>query len=392
MVSSSAGAKRQHYPLIDVLRGFAALLVLWYHVIEIGQWKDFPWTGIALLPRIGWIGVDLFFVLSGFVIGKAAIEASQADPRGWRPVYVERRLRRIVPLYMATLVLFLLLVDPTLLQNGSEAVRHILTHVLFIHNIWVKTAGSINGPNWSVALEMQFYLLMLLATPWVARSPAWKVLVIWVLVAIAWRFASTHFYPPGGGKPMHQQVAATQLPGVLDGFVFGICLAKLALQGRLDYTPRRLVAWCVAAVALVLVALELFWPRAFYWHSWQMITFWRTLLYAAFAAVLAVVVVMPWSGGPWLRPLRYLGEISYGLYLWHVPVLVTLLDKTAWRGPELLAGTVVCTTVLASLSWHGFEKLWMRSARRPQAAGAPDAMAQPLRPLRQRTADTSVAG
>ena len=381
MVSTHAGAGRRHYPLIDVLRGFAALLVLCYHVIEIGQWKEFPVTGIALLPRIGWIGVDLFFVLSGFVIGQAAIEASQADPWGWRPVYVERRLRRIVPLYIATLVLFLLLVDPTLLQYGSEAVRHILAHLLFIHNIWVKTAGSINGPNWSVALEMQFYLLMLFATPWIARSPTWKVLALWVLAAIAWRFASTYLYPPGGGKPMHQQIAATQLPGVLDGFALGICLAKLALQGRLDYSPRRLLAWCVAAVALMLLALELFWPRAFYWHSWQMITFWRTLLYAAFAAMLAVVVVIPWSGGFWLRPLRYLGEISYGLYLWHVPVLVTLLDRTAWRGAELLAGTVVCTTVLASLSWHGFEKLWLRPARRLQPMGAPEAAAQPLRTL-----------
>lgn len=370
MPPAAPGLAPKHYPLIDVLRGAAALLVLWYHVIEIGQWKEFPWTGAALLPRIGWIGVDLFFVLSGFVIGKAALEGMRAQPTGWRRTYVDRRLRRIVPLYIATLLCFLLLVNPILLQDAWKAAKHIVFHLLFIHNIWVETSGSINGPNWSVALEMQFYVLMLCATPWIARSSSTRVLLVWVLTAIAWRYATTWFYPPGGGKPMHQQVAATQLLGVLDGFAFGIVLAKLALAGHLHYTRTRLLVCALLALGLVVLTFELFWPRSFYWHSWAMITFWRTLLYASFAAILATAVVAPWSGGLWLRPLRYLGDISYGLYLWHLPVLLTLLDKTSWREGELLLATLLCTTVLASASWHGFERLWLRP-RSPAPAATP---------------------
>ena len=83
------------YGLLDVLRGLAALLVLVYHVIEVGAWKEFPVTGLALLARIGWVGVDLFFVISGFVIGKAAMEGAQGNAPGWRRNFAERRLRRI---------------------------------------------------------------------------------------------------------------------------------------------------------------------------------------------------------------------------------------------------------------------------------------------------------
>ena len=107
----------QRYPLIDVLRGFAALIVVFYHVIEVGAWKDFPTTGLAMLPRIGWIGVDLFFVISGFVIGKTAMEG-YAKGGNWRAIYTNRRIRRIAPLYLATMVCYLFLVHPNVLLQG----------------------------------------------------------------------------------------------------------------------------------------------------------------------------------------------------------------------------------------------------------------------------------
>ena len=69
--------------------------------------------------------------------------------------------------------------------------------------------------------------------------------------------------------------------------------------------------------------------------------------------------MLPVSGGWVMRPFRYLGEISYGIYLWHLPVLLTLLEKTTWQGGRLLGATMIFTIILASLSWHGFEKLWL---------------------------------
>lgn len=356
----------QRFPLIDILRAIAALLVVWYHVIVHSGWDTFPITGPALLPQVGWIGVDLFLVISGFVIGKTAIESYQRDV-DWRRKFVDRRLRRIVPLHLATVFIYLFLINPGLLTYGWESVIHIVTHVFFIHNLFPSTYGSINGVNWSVALEMQFYALVALTTPWLARTRWFKVMLIWVAVAIGWKYLTTLLLIPTKAVVHHQIVAATMLPGTLDQFVMGICLAKLTIDGHLRYSHGRFLAWLVAASFLLVAAWNTFTPRAAYWYFPEMIWFWRTLVSAGFGALLGVVIMIPGSGGWVTRPFRYLGEISYGIYLWHLPVLMTLIAKTPWRGWSLLRATFIATIILAALSWHGFEKLWLKASKSDKA-------------------------
>ena len=348
----------RRFPLIDILRAIAALLVVWYHVIVHGKWAEFPSTGVALLPQVGWVGVDLFLVISGFVIGKTAMEAFGRDP-DWRRNYLERRLRRIVPLHIATVLIFVLLISPELLIYGWESLFHVAIHVVFLHNLFPSTYGSINGVNWSVALEMQFYVLVALSTPWLVRSSWVKVLLVWVTIAIAWRYMTTLFLVPGQANVHHQIVAATMLPGTLDQFVMGICLAKFNMEGKLRYTHWRFLGWSLVALLLLSAAWMTFSPRSSYWYYPSMVWFWRTLVSAGFAALLGVVVMIPHSGGWLTKPFRYLGEISYGIYLWHLPVLMALLVHTPWRGYSLLRATLIGTIILAALSWHGFEKLWM---------------------------------
>ena len=354
----------QRFPLIDVLRGFAALLVVFYHVLAYRVWPEFPSGGLAELPRTGWVGVDLFFVISGFVIGHAAL-GGFALGGNWRTVYAERRLRRILPLYVATLSAYVFLVNPEVLRLAWMPVVHILSHLGFVHNLWHETHGSINSPNWSVGLEMQFYVLMALATPWIARSAVWKIFLVWACIGVGWRYASTLVYPPGVSSPMLQFIYASQLPGTLDEFVFGICLAKLLRAGHLNFTVRRFAVWAVAALLLLGLAAWTVPSEAAYWQNRWIIVFWRPLVCAGFAALLACVVMIPGDAGWLSRPFRYLGEISYGIYLWHMPVLLTVLEKTPWQGWKLLVATISWTLVLAALSWHGFEKLWLRPKMQP---------------------------
>ena len=350
------------FPLVDLLRGFSALLVVFFHVLSLRPWPGFVTTGIGKLPMIGWIGVDLFFVISGFVIGKTAMDG-HGSGQPWRQRYFQRRITRILPLYLATLAVWLFLVNPLLLTYGWVSVQHIAMHLGFVHNLWHETHGSINPPNWSVGLEMQFYLLIALCAPWLARSSIWKILFVWISIAWAWKYGSTLFHTPGSSIPIIQFIYASQLPGALDEFVFGIVIAKLVQANAFQFSWGKLTAWGALAVALLSVAWFTVGDGDQYWSSTITIIFWRTLVCAGFAALLISVVMIPFSGGWVTRPFRYLGEISYGIYLWHMPILTTFLDKTQWEGWKLFLATVACTITLAALSWHGFEKLWM--SRRP---------------------------
>ena len=333
-----------------------------FHVIYVSGWEDYPYTGLLGALRLGWAGVDFFFVISGFVIGLSAMQSAALAPHQWRLPFAERRLRRIAPLYFLSCIAYLLLVDPNVLIWGWKiAVLHVVPHLLFMHNFMFATYDTINAPTWSIALEMQFYVLMLLSAPWLARAAIWKVLVTWVGIALAWRYATTLVFVPGVAVEVKQVRTAAQLPGVLDAFGFGIVLAKLTLAGHMTPSWRRFAVWLPLGIALIWYADHTV-DAAHYWSHTSMIVGWRTLLPFAFAVFLGALIVCPTDGGWLTRPLRYLGVISYGIYLWHYPILQTFKQHTPWRGLDLLIAVFIATVVLSALSWHGFEKLLLRKA------------------------------
>ena len=174
-----------YFPNINLLRAFAALLVLVYHVIELAPWPDFPASGVGLMFRAGWVGVDLFFVISGFVIGLSAIRLYREGASDYRRTFMRRRLARIVPLYVFTCAAFLLMVDsPVFTLPWRKLALQLGSHLLFLHNLHPSLHGAINGPNWSVAAEMQFYVLVIVAVPLLSRMDlrwlvAGGVLVAW---------------------------------------------------------------------------------------------------------------------------------------------------------------------------------------------------------------------
>src|SRR6185295_7818891 len=109
-----------YFPNVNFLRAAAALLVLVYHVVELGPWPSFPMDGAFLLFRVGWIGVDLFFVISGFVIGLSAIRLYRDGDRDYRWTFMRCCFACIVPFYIVTGIAFLVLVRPSMLQLSWE--------------------------------------------------------------------------------------------------------------------------------------------------------------------------------------------------------------------------------------------------------------------------------
>ena len=348
-----------YFPSIDILRGFAAISVLVYHLIEHFAWKSFPIDGWLVWFRIGWMGVDLFFVISGFVIGLSAL--AEIDARGvdgFRAPFFRRRLARIVPLHYLTGLIFVAMVAPAVLFEGFAL--NALAHLSFLHNLVPAYHGAINGSNWSLATEMQFYVLILVLGPWIARRASWQVLTVFVLVAWGWRYGATVYVPQNAASgPVPLFMASTQLPGTLDEFAAGILLAKLLRTTRGAEWLKRFGFWSIPiSVCSMWATLTLMWGFAgSYWTLPLMVVFYKSTLAFAFFWVLAAACFL--TAPTWVKltsPLRYLGTISYGIYLWHLPVMLTL-HELPWLGPERALPVVLgLTLTLAAVSWHFFEQ------------------------------------
>ena len=361
-----ASAQRFSFPMIDVLRGFAAVSVIVYHVIEHFGWKSFPSSGPLVWFRVGWMGVDLFFVISGFVIALSAFGLmDRYGSSAFHRPFAEKRLLRIVPLHLVTCLLFLIAIRPELLfASGTTA--NVLSHVAFVHNMSMDWAGAINGPNWSVAVEMQFYLLILLTAPWLRSCRWWLIPLICMPMAWAWRYWAI------STVPMHETLGpyplfwlSTQLPGTLDQFAAGVLLARLVRGGGLDRISQfgrlQAVAITVVPATLMMAAtFVFFWPNAGFWDVPSMILFWRTFAALSFASVLLAACTMNFRWmARWMAPFGYLGTVSYGLYLWHLLVIESVKRLEWVDGPRALPVVLVLTFLLAAGSWHLFEKSLM---------------------------------
>lgn len=355
---------RLSFPAIDMLRGFAALLVLMYHVLIFGNWHNKAQGGLWVLWGRGFTGVDLFLVISGFVIALTALNSHARQGGSFRAGFARRRFWRIAPLYYLTTLVFIVLIQPGLmLVPWHVLAAHLGTHVFFVHNLYSETHGSINGVSWSVALEMQFYLLMLLATPWIARQArAGRTLLMVAVFALAYRYLTTLVWPPGQTPPIVQFIYASQLPGVIDQFACGIFLA-LTLHRQKGFLLRHLQVGWVNFAAWVLISLPflllaIFLEKNFrYWELVSMILGWRVLATLGFTALLAAALVFPWAALWPFAPLRYFGQISYGIYLWHMPVIVTLNNRLPDLAGYPFLGCVMAGSVaLAAFTWHLFER------------------------------------
>jgi len=361
--------KRTYFPLVDLLRGGAAISVVVYHVIEHLKWTGFPISGPFLWFRIGWLGVDLFFVISGFVVSLSAFSLlDRFEICQFRRLFAIRRIARILPLHYLTCLVFLALVVPAIIfQNGF--LGNLISHLGFFHNTDRNWQGAINGPNWSVGVEMQFYLLILLLAPFMRCCRWWLIPAIAFPIAWLWRYCAITMFPIDlVTGPYLKFWASTQLPGTLDQFAIGIVLSRLirspGKRRKLDFfTQSPLLILPIACLAMWLM-LSLYWPKASFWDYPVMIVFWRT--FAAFSLGMFILLACSIRNQGIVdatMPLRYLGTISYGIYLWHLPVILSIQRIEGLPPGKALVLVLVLTILLASWSWHFFERQFIAAGK-----------------------------
>jgi peptidoglycan/LPS O-acetylase OafA/YrhL len=370
-------------PTVEGLRAFAAISVLWMHCILVGPW-DFP-RGLGAWFHHGWLGVDLFLIISGFATTHALLQGLNSAQTQPLRNYWRNRVARIFPLYFLTCAAFLVLIDAGAVL-GSDRFLQIASHLTMTHGWFPQASGSINGVTWTLTLEMELYIcgFLLMMTPFGAsqRLPIWIAAAILVfLTAILYRLGI--FLLSGNNLAMLLHWIS-QLPGLWEGFFLGVLIAKhdhWRTAAAFSFTPRdrRRTAWIFAAglmasIALV-IALERF--NAHYWQDWPFPALYRSAIALAFGLVVWAAVRFEresstepghragdGKGAIAWRPLAArLGAWSYGIYLWQVPVLL-LLKRTEAKGGLLFLLTLGCTLLLAASSYRWFELPLMQWSRR----------------------------
>ena len=184
---------------IDALRGIAALGVVLYHAIEQGKNAlpnnlfDYPVRALQFISSYGYIGVFLFFVISGFCIHLqwAKAKATGVEPDARFGPFWKRRLRRLYPPYILALALFLLVSYSYGELNFTHFfVYDLVMHLLMLHNLDPQTCYTINGVFWTLAIEEQLYLAYFLLL-FVRIRWGWRVTIAVCLAArVAWMFLS----------------------------------------------------------------------------------------------------------------------------------------------------------------------------------------------------------
>lgn len=362
-----ARAESEKFPAIDVLRALAALAVVACHCTGLGRWPPESLGWIAQWTQYGWLGVDLFFVISGFVITNSALKLSNLPWRDYARIFWVRRAARILPLYYFTLLAFLLLVDHGAV-TGDNALKQIVTHALLIHQWWPETAGSINGVTWTLGIEILFYLLAWLLVGMRTISPGRSAAVILftIIVTIAYRLVVFALVPE-----LPQRVFfANQVFGVLDGFMMGTAIAvwrsdpknvSIVQVNHFFSLPTLLILSGVATLILALAILNA--NAVAFWEQPVIVGGFRTLVGVAFALVVLGAVQLPHTLRiP--RPLRFLGDISYGIYLWHYLLLLWLQKSFDLAAAPLVLMTLLTTLSAASVTFFLVEAPAQRLAKK----------------------------
>lgn len=376
---------------VDALRGAAALGVVLYHTVgpnaRFGP-RVLNWLAIPVLPmiRFGYVGVFLFFVISGFCIhlSRAKAKVENKQPAGFTAFW-KRRFRRLYPPYLIALILYLgITAFTTKFELTSFYVWDVVSHVLMLHNLDSHTVYSINGVFWTLAIEEQLYLayflLVFLRNRW-----GWQRTLAACLVArVLWFVLSTFIreryqvdIPISEGAASHWFTWA--LGAISVEAMFG--LIKLP---RWLYRGRLAVALLLASVGLTysLPIVEQF-NRLLHDILWQML---HPLWGLGFFVLLNrfVLAESRWRAArripSLIKLLAAIGLFSYSLYLTHELVVMESYHFGFLGFSELATAFLFTTPACVAFAWVFFwfaERPYLntQTTMRQPPRSTPDAIA-----------------
>jgi peptidoglycan/LPS O-acetylase OafA/YrhL len=340
-------------PELDGLRGLAILLVFHYHmVIDTLDQNTYSWAW--QLAHYGWTGVDLFFVLSGFLIGGILLD--NRDSSTYYKTFYIRRFYRIVPVYVVVLTAVTLSVDTAAISADTVAIPE-WAYFGFLQNFFMTEGMGVFSlaPTWSLAVEEQFYLVLPAFIRHIPRRWTTTAVLLCIAGAIVCRLA---FYP-------NMHLTYVLMPCRADALMLGVLAAIV-------YRNEHAMAWVKRNTHLLYFGLSVLGAgllylafrdyrigaRVFQFGGYSMIAAFYFLFLLLALSDTAVSKVFR------VKFLAWFGVLAYGIYLLHRPILqlthYLVYDRepmaVSWDSFSLTLFAMGVTVLIAKLSWEYFEK------------------------------------
>lgn len=372
-----------YVPALDGLRALAILLVIPHNLDILGA----PYTPLERLPvmiiNAGWIGVQLFFVLSGFLITGNLLDTRGAD--NYYSAFIGRRALRILPLYYGVLLTTFVLLPlwttlPEELQKTSHNQVWLWTFLLNWSAPYGRTVAGF-GHFWSLAVEEQFYLLWPFVIAWCSpRKVLWMGIAVAVIsLGCRWALALGHFPQDALYMFTVSRMDALAL-GASATALLRIPHARSVIERRTSH---------VATAAAIILASVFFITHGYSAYDARSQSYGYTLLAAGFA-LCTLVAAVPASGllRPIVRglewpPLRRVGRYSYAMYVFHLPLHVFFGGPVLHRmvGPHpthaqafvYIIASMGVNFMAAAASYYLFERHFLRLKEKlmPRRAASP---------------------
>jgi peptidoglycan/LPS O-acetylase OafA/YrhL len=334
----------------DVLRAIAILIVVAYHIFIPIYGSFLPWQGLlrnfeaSPSPQLlwfypitfGWAGVALFFVLSGFCIHLSFLQRGHFNITH----FFWRRLWRIYPAYAIALLVFTIFARIDIFSIAGA--KHLFTHALFLHNFSNLTFFSINPSFWSIATEVQLYLLfpvLIFLRSHFGIAGCLKISLaigmFWRIIVVARWGIADHLIAPALTSPF-----MTWFDWMLGAFV-----AERFFHGKIAFNSKQI--W-LSILLPVFVISTFFKPFTIFSFS---------LAAAISAILLEISLYVNWQKSLLMTVTIFIATISYSIYLWHQPLLFPLNHQLAHEIGSGILPWAILMLLLVIGGWISFRCL-----------------------------------
>lgn len=324
-------AKREYLPALDGIRGLAIILVMLYHFsipFQLSGHLNLIDSFVGIVLQVGWVGVDLFFVLSGFLITGILYDTAGKD--SYLKNFFVRRFLRIFPLYYLMLFMLIIIIPifiPSLASKTDQMVENQAWFWSYLINWRISYLGTFEGIQggymWSLALEEQFYLIW----PFFILFFRKKIIFSCFTLIIIFAFMRIGLLLEGVSATSVYTMTFTHLDALLIGSIIAVARREDKIK------KHHIKAFSVLSFLSVLVVLAIIVFTGKFVFYQKSVAYIGLLAVAIISGYVLIKTVYSESNRGWcsrffsLSLLQEFGKLCYGLYLFHHPIGLLVTDK-----------------------------------------------------------------